>query len=228
MKYAMDHNMTNKSDSSFFDVAPLILFGVLLLVGFRHIATWDTYGFEILKLKAKTVASQLNAQDMARLILICRERSQSDCLERYETMKANAEHLAEPYLELAVYFKDKKRADKSMQYYAAYFGATKQKDLAAAYDYAQLLEAAGQDATAMHYYDLAVRHAPKVQPLITRNYVNLLMKNNHLLEAKMWIERVQRNSTESIYFMQTELKSIEQRIANPRMPAAAAIDKHRA
>jgi tetratricopeptide (TPR) repeat protein len=218
---------THKHDSSSSSILPLILFGGLLVFAVHHIFRWDTFGFEILKLQGKEVVAKLTTQDLSRLIYICQVRKQSECLEKYQRIKAAHTGSPQPYWELANYFIETKKADKALQWFGEYFsqhGTARD----AAIDYAKLLAAKGQPAKAAQYFDYALRQTQKTDPLLIRSYVQVLMATNQLAIAKVWIERVQRMSTESVYFMGQELRTIDERlnvrkVEVPPTPAKPAV-----
>ncbi len=209
-----------KQDTSASIVLPLILFSGILIFAVHHIFKWDTYGIEILKLQGKEVVSKLTTQDLSRLVFICQTRHQSECLEKYQRMKASQTSSAQPYWELAQYFAEHKQVAKSLHYYNEYF-ACKGSDRDAAAEFAKLLAADGQAVKAAQYFDYAVRRTPKLDPTLIRNYVQVLMASNQLAIAKVWIEKVQHMSTESVYFMGKELRTIDEHLNVRKVEAPA-------
>jgi len=200
------------SNQNSVSVLPLVLTGLLLMLAIHHIFQWDIYGVEIVHLKARERLAKLTPQDLSRIVFICQTRAQAGCLEKYQRMKAEKLQSPTPYFELANYFSIK-RPDKSLFYFAEYF-KNKGNDPQAAFDFGQLLEKSGRHADALKYFDYAVHKSKKTQPRLIRSYVTALIRNNQWLEAKMWIERVRRMSQESVYFMETEMRSIERKITS--------------
>jgi tetratricopeptide (TPR) repeat protein len=182
----------------------------VILLSFMQVANWGNYAFEIIPLKIGDVMGNNSIQSKERMAEIALDLKKHDLAERIyreiaRTDPTQLKRLGKFQISRAKF----KEASET-------FGAALNRnleDLDVRYYYARSLGETGQIDEAAKHYDYILKAKPGVlQVTVLENYVKHLLAANRLEQAKRVIESVQRRDNTVSQFMETELKTIVERI----------------
>lgn len=187
------------------------IFSVLAIGVFIQTVNWDTHFISIIPLQIKNTLGMMSTSDVAEMAAICVERKNADCVEDLYSSLAkrdsqNIEHLAS--LGSIQFRRGKIRtAAATLNQYFAKGGLS----LEASYIYARSLGQLGQIDSASSYYQHVLNAKPEVlQISVAQNYVNLLMQNQRLEQARSVLEDIRAKGASAAGFMETDLQRINE------------------
>ena len=191
----------------------LIGVGVCLILSFIHIVNWNTYAINIIPLKTRQILGFAKTPELNRIVNICTERKKWSCVEetlthiyQQDSTQIEALHkLGKLYVNLG-------RHETAIETYKKYFD--KGGDHTEAhYQYAKSLGKTGKVQESIFQYQKVLGSRPNVlQTTVTRSYVAMLIANKQWQEAKSVIENYRRKSKSGEFFMENELKKINEKL----------------
>ncbi len=192
------------------NLATMLGLSAFLLFGFMQVANWGNYAFEIIPLKIGDWMGNNSPASKERMAQIALDLKKHDLVER---MYAETAHADPAQLKRLGKFQMSRAKYREA---AATFGAHLARysnDLDTRYYYARCLGETGQIDEAAKHYDFILGSRPgTLQVTVVEYYVKHLLAANRLEDAKRVIESVQRRASSVSQFMETELKTIVERI----------------
>jgi hypothetical protein len=203
-------------------VLTMVFMCTLFVASFIHAVNWDTHFFTIIPLKLKQFTGMAQTEDLQKIVEICSLRSKHDCVEdAYRQMYVLEPAKIDVLAELAHIQLMRSRMPQVADTLDAYF-AKGGKSPDAAYDYARALAAVGRFDQSVKYFKYVLNSKPKVfQVSVARSYVQTLIQNKKLAQAKKAIEHYRQRSVSSAFFMDKEYKDLLQKLGAHRTVASA-------
>lgn len=191
-------------------VMPIAFVGIFLLLGFLQVVNWNNHSLRIIPLKLSQWTGTANFEQLKKIASICSERKKVSCQElalkqAYKKDIAQIETLAEiSFLQMAQ--NKEKDAYKTLYNYFTHGG----NNLKAHHIYAKLLGKVGKVRKSQKHFRYVLNAKPKeFQISVARDYVRMLIANQHLSKARTLIYHYRRMSVNASYFLHKELKQIE-------------------
>ena len=195
----------------------ICLFGGLILFSFMHVVSWDTYFFKIIPIKAAHATGLAGTETIAELSNICEERKKYECVldtlsELYEKNPLQQVEALHKKGKLLVKLE---RFEEATKIYSMYF-ENNGTDPEAHYQYAKSLRMLSQVPQATEQYQLALAAKPDVlQISVTRSFVDMLIQNRNYKYAKDIITHYRGKAQHSKYFLESELKTVNEALGKP-------------
>lgn len=188
----------------------ILVSSTAILLGFMQLANWGNYALEVIPLKAGDFVGNNSVQSKERLAEIAIDLKKHDLAERMyrEIAKVDPGQL----MRLGKFQMSRAKYKEATETFGAVFARDKE-NLDARYYYARTLGESGKIDEAAAHYDFILRAKPGVlQVTVLENYVKHLLAADRLEQAKQVIESVQRRNSSVSQFMDTELKTIVEKI----------------
>lgn len=215
--YTMKNNATTKADkgANHRISAVVIAIGVILSASFVHAVNWDNHFFSVIPLKMKDMTGTASISDLRALAQICEDRMKYDCMEdSYKQIYHQHPQDISILSELGSLQERRGRFLEATKTLGLYF-ELEGDDLNASYAYAKALGAVGRIEEASIHYKRVLDAKPDVlQVTVTKSYVNMLLEQDRLKEAQDIIEFYRKQGTNTGYFMDQELKTIQRKLAS--------------
>lgn len=200
-----DAELRDAIDKKFSYVA--IAIAILIVAGFMQVTSWDKHALTVIPLQIKSLLGGNSLSDMEKMAEICMDRRKFDCVEKQYSKIAEQD--MQQLLRLGKFQMSRARYQEAAHTYRTFFSRNG-IDLEGSYLYARALGQIGQVDEASKYYDYVLGAKPGVvQVTVVQNYVKLLMEAQRLDQAKQLIQGVRKTSDASSYFMEDELKKIQ-------------------
>lgn len=190
-------------------ISATIIVSAMLMVGaFIHAINWDTHFFSVIPLKAKELTGMASAQDLFKIVEICKSRHKHSCVkDSYRQIyRINKD------LEILAKLGELEQATGNAQAAANAFkeyvklGGNQAEPL---YRYAQVLASMGQVDEAVRYYRQVLEQKPDtLQVTVTRSYVSMLIEHKRYEHAVEVIEFYRKKADNTGYFMEKELQAL--------------------
>jgi len=190
-------------------IKAMLVFGVLMTVGFGHAQSWGKYASSIPFTKLAQMTTGLSAQGYRDLAQACIELNKWSCAEEalieLKTEGGDIQGLAE----LGSLRNRLGKPEAALQAYEAY---EKQggKDPHSLLLYGKTLEAAHKDAEAFKIYEKSIANSGESLPSqATNGIVRLLMKEGRYEEAYVRIITFHESAQNATGYMNTELAQLQ-------------------
>ena len=188
--------------------AMIIVFAMVLIGAFIHAINWDTYFFEVIPLKAQEMTGTANAQDLAKIVEICKARHKHECVKTaYKEIYRQKKDLVilAKLGELEQATGDTQAAAHAFKAYFEQGG----EDSQATYRYAQVLASMGQVDESIRFYRQVLKAKPDtLQITVTRSYVSMLIEHKRYEHALEVIQFYRKKADNTGYFMEKELQAL--------------------
>ena len=172
----------NKKNGSVIRGIALTSLGIMM--GFAYLGSWGSSSLKIIPLKVQELTGSLNKQSFENLRQICFNLKKYSCVESAHQSFFNSSKDINVLHQLGEFQIRKKDFNAALQTYKRYF-QLEGKDIKAAYNFAKLLEKAGNKSSAEEYYKFALTVKPDVvQVTVMRAYINFLVNTGQIDKAK--------------------------------------------
>ena len=162
----------------------LVIAGISLMGAVVYVGNWGSSSLSIIPLKAQQWTGQMNEKSFARMKSVCLQLKKYGCVEQAHRSYFRSSGDLQALEELGEFQYRRKKFTQAGKTYAQYF-SQKGQGVKPAYNYARVLEKAGQTDHALSYYEYALKsRAGVVQITVMRSYLNLLVKSGQVSKAK--------------------------------------------
>jgi tetratricopeptide (TPR) repeat protein len=198
----------SKMETSF--LKAVIGCSAIIVAVFMQLANWGDHALEIIPLKIGDVMGNNSPASKERMAVIALDLKKYDLAERLYTEIARTN--PDTLMRLGKFQMSRAKYKEA----AATFGAALARssdNLDVRYYYARCLGETGNIDEAAKHYDYLLKSKPgTLQVTVVEFYVKHLLAANRLEDAKRVIESVQRQGSTVSQFMDTELKTIVEKI----------------
>ncbi|MYE07719.1 MAG: hypothetical protein F4X95_03085 [Oligoflexia bacterium] len=157
-------------------------FGLMALA--MYLGHWGSASLKIAPLKISQWTGQLNKDSFTKLSDICASLKKYDCVEKAHISFFRSSGNLEILEQLGDFQYRRKKFNQANKTYNQYF-TNKGNSVKAAYNYARILEKAGNTEAALSYYKYALEARPgTIQVTVMRSYIDLLVKSGQRNKAK--------------------------------------------
>lgn len=191
----------------------ILVTGLLLIGAFIHAVNWDRHFFTIVPLKTAQLLNIASEETLLQIAKICEERAKPVCTAEahYDLYQLNPNNI-EALAAAAKIYAQTGQVQNALAIYEKYF-SLKGKSLEAAYEYAKLLGEIGNVALSRKYFEHVLKAKPHVlQITVTRAYVDMLIKNKLLKDAKQVINYWRSRGDNTRLIMDRELQEINKQL----------------
>lgn len=195
---------------------------VFLVGGMIHISKWNEYSLTIIPLKISDFLSMTNVQSLEKIYFICDQRKLLSCQEDTLLKLTQKDPKNRSYLERLAKVQFKMKSPNITLTYVKYMELGKEKKNTYSTEtlhlLAQAVESLHKSQEALALYSLVLsdkKYKHKAQA--TRGYVNLLLSQRKLLQAKRTILDFRKQNKGAQLFLKNELQSIDRKLASARL-----------
>ncbi|NJM09538.1 MAG: tetratricopeptide repeat protein [Bdellovibrionaceae bacterium] len=195
----------------------VVVFSVVLVVGFMHLASWGNHALEIRWIQFGDIAGLSSVDSLERMAKICIELKKRDCVEyaylrQSQLDKRNAVRLAEFQMSRRKF----NEAVKTLKPYVATEAG--KKDTRAYMTYANALTEVGRYDEATNYYEYLISKSQGLPTEATRNYVKCLARAKRFEQAQKVILKVRKSYPGTSRFMDGEYRVLAGLKSGPVKP----------
>ncbi len=202
----------------------ICLFAAMFLLTAVHLISWDKHFFKIIPVKASQLMGTASTDNLMKLANMCEERKKYDCV--LETLSELYEK--NPLQQIDALHKKGKllvrmeRFPEAIQAYNMYF-KNNGENPEAHYQFAKALRMSNQIDLATQQYELALKAKPDIlQVSVTRSFVDMLIENKKYEQAKRIINYYRDKATNTRYFLESELKIVNEALGLNRKTSSRA------
>ncbi len=180
--------------------------GISLMLALVYVGHFGVYSVKILPLKIQALAGGLNSDSHTRLVDICADLKQYDCVEKAHLSYFHSSGDVKVLEKLARLQNQRNKPGEAQKTYHLYF-QNKGRDFKAAYHYARLLESRGQKNQALKYYKYALSAGTTDSTLrvsVMRAYISFLVAEGKTHKAKRELAKIQPRIKKSSALIQQE------------------------
>lgn len=179
--------------------------GVSLMLALIYVGHFGAYSVKVLPLKIQQLTGGLDSASHARLIQICTDLKQYDCMEKAHLSYFHSSRDVKVLEKLARLQSQRNKPGEALKTYHLYF-QNKGQDFKAAYSYARLLETKGQKKLALKYYRYALSAGAgdTLRVSVMRSYIRFLVAEGKTYRAKRELAKIRPRIKKSSALVQQE------------------------
>ncbi len=196
----------------------ICLFAGLLLFSFLHAVSWDSFFFKVIPVKIAYVTGMSDTKTIAELSHMCEVRKKYNCVlqtldDLYKKNPLQQIESLHKKGKLLVKMENYKDAVKTYQLYFDKNG----KSPEAHYQFAKSLRYEEMISEATAQYELALESKPDVlQVSVARSFVDMLIENKKYQQARKVITTYRKKAQHTKYFLEAELKQVNEALKGHR------------
>ena len=193
----------------------LVTVATFISLSFIHIVNWDNHFIAIIPLKTKQILGVADISQLKQIETICMERKKWNCvIDTYNNIYEQDPNQIESLHKLGRIYVSLDNNEAAVTTYQKYFeqgGA----DIDAHYEYAKSLGQVGKiKESTLQYQIILNSQSNTLQTTVTKSYVGMLMTHRMWLQAKEVIEDYRKRSRSGKFFMEPEMKKINDAISH--------------